>query len=87
MITVAGNTEFISSIFLVVTFSSMTSLGQKVSMSGLGRGVDVVTKTKGNTNIRNLRSNTTSSVEDSGVSSTSERFLFKRRQDISGDTL
>lgn len=69
------------------TFSGMTSLGCKVSMLGTDLSIKQVTETECNTNIRDLRSDTTSSVEDSVVSSTGKRLLLKRRQDVSNDTL
>jgi hypothetical protein len=65
----------------------MTSLGGKVSMSRLGGSVNEITETESDTNIRDLRGDTTSSVEDGSVSSTSESSLFKRRQNVGNNTL
>lgn len=72
---------------MFTTFSGMTSLGEKVFMSLAGGSVDEITDTECNTNIRNLRSDTTSSVEDSLVSGTSESSLFKGRQNVGNNTL
>lgn len=69
------------------TFGSMTSLRGKVGMSLVGLVVDQITETECNTNVRDLRRDTTSSVEDSVVSGTSKGLLFKRRQDVSNNTL
>jgi hypothetical protein len=65
----------------------MTSLGGKVGMFLLGGSVNEVAKTECNTNIRNLRGDTTSSVEDCVVGGTSEWLLFKGRQDVGDNTL
>jgi hypothetical protein len=71
----------------MTTFSSMTSLGGKVSMSRIGASVNEITETESDTNVGDLRGDTTSSVEDSSVSSTGKGSLLERRQDIGNDTL
>ena len=65
----------------------MTSLGLKIGVSLLGRSVNVIAKTKSNTNIRNLGSDTTSSVENGSTGSSSKRSLFKGGLDVSDNTL
>lgn len=69
------------------TFSGMTSLGCKVGMLGVGLSINKITETKCNTDIGNLRRDTTGSVEDSVVSSAGKRLLLKGRQDVSNNTL
>lgn len=56
-------------------------------MSRLSSSVNEITETESGTNVRDLRGDTTSSIEDGSVSSTSESSLFKRRQDIGYNTL
>lgn len=66
---------------------SVASLGGQVSVSRLGTGVYKVTKTESDTDVRNLGNNAASSVEDGIVQGTSEKALFKRREDVGHDTL
>lgn len=53
---------------LVITSLSVTSLGKEVFMASVSPGVDTVSKSKRNANIRNLRSDSTGSVEDHAMS-------------------